>query len=76
VDYATSDGTATQGSDYAATTGTLSFAPYVRSRSVLVPVSGDTTVETNERLTVTLANPANAVISRATGTGTILNDDR
>ena len=76
VSYQTSDGTATEPTDYTSTSGTLSFAPYQRSRTILVPVSGDTTIEGTESFTLTIQDPANAVISRDTGRGTILNDDR
>ena len=41
VDYATSDGTATAGEDYTATSGTLSFAPGDRSNTVSVPQLDD-----------------------------------
>src|SRR5207248_1354133 len=38
VDYATSDGSAAAGSDYTATSGTLTFNPSVTSRSFSVPI--------------------------------------
>jgi len=44
-------------------------------KSVAIVVQGDTTVEGNETLTLTLTNPVGATLLRATGTGTILNDD-
>ena len=34
VDYATSDGTATAGSDYTAATGTITFAPNVTTQNI------------------------------------------
>ncbi len=40
-----------------------------------VQVTGDTTAESNEAFTVVLANPTNAIIVRATGTATMVNDD-
>ncbi|HEX6163369.1 MAG TPA: Calx-beta domain-containing protein, partial [Vicinamibacterales bacterium] len=75
VQYATSNGTATAGSDYTAASGTLTFNPGVVSQTITVPISGDATFEPNETYTVTLSNPANALITDATGVGTILNDD-
>ena len=75
VDYATADGTATAGSDYVATSGTLTFLPGTSSQTVSVVVNGDTTVEGNETFTVNLSNPTNASIATAQGTGTIVNDD-
>src|SRR5262249_44553285 len=75
VHYATANGTATAGSDYQALSGTLSFAPGERSKSVLVPVTGDTAIEADETFTVTLSGATNAPIVRATGVGTIRNDD-
>ena len=38
-------------------------------------VTGDTTEEPNETVVAMLSNAANATISTATGTGTIVNDD-
>ncbi|WP_017170247.1 beta strand repeat-containing protein, partial [Xanthomonas phaseoli] len=69
------DGTATAGSDYVARSGTLSFAPGVTAQGVAVTVNGDTAVEPNETFSVGLSGASNATIARATGTGTILNDD-
>ncbi len=77
VDYADSrSGTATSGTDYAAITGgTLIFPAGTASQEVTVSVRGDTTVEANETVVLSLSNPANAMIGTGTGTGTIRNDD-
>jgi hypothetical protein len=76
VDYATSDGTATDTTDYMSKTGTLSFPRFVRTRTISIPILGDTTLEGNETFFVTLSNAANAALARAHGRGTIVNDDR
>ena len=73
IGYATSNGTATAGVDYTATSGTLSFAPGVTSQQIKVPVLADATVETNETFTVTLSKPVGATLTTATATGTITN---
>ncbi|WP_084539781.1 Calx-beta domain-containing protein [Azorhizobium doebereinerae] len=75
VAYATGNGTATAGSDYTAMTGTLTFAPGETSKVLHVPVSGDTVVEANETLTLSLSAPSGATIADGSGTGTIVNDD-
>ncbi|MCB0932973.1 MAG: hypothetical protein KDB71_13895, partial [Mycobacterium sp.] len=75
VGYATANGTATAGSDYTATSGTLTFAPGVTSQKVNVSVIGDTAVEPTETFTVTLSSPSGAKLGTATATGTITNDD-
>jgi CSLREA domain-containing protein len=75
VDYATANGTATAGSDYAARTGTLTFLPGMTTQQVRVAVIGDTNVESDETLFVNLAGAANATISDNQATGTIANDD-
>nr|WP_184442037.1 putative Ig domain-containing protein [Xanthomonas cannabis] len=75
VNYATADGTATAGSDYAARSGTLSFAPGTTTQTVAISVNGDLSVEPNETYRVVLSSATNATIARATGTGTINNDD-
>jgi len=75
VNYATADGTATAPSDYAATSGTLTFNPGVTTQTITVNVVGDVVVEPNETFSVTLSSPSNATIATGTGTGTIFNDD-
>lgn len=66
---------ATTGVDFANTSGTLTFNPNELSKSIIVPIIGDTIYEPNETFTVTLSNPTNATIATATATGTITNDD-
>lgn len=61
VDYATSDGTATAGSDYSATSGTLAFLDGQSSRTFSVPIIDDTLVEGNETVNLTLSNPTGGV---------------
>lgn len=78
VDYATANGTATANGDYQTTSGTLTFNPNDTTKTIGVPINGDTLVEPDETFTVTLSNAsANATISapQGTGTGTITNDD-
>jgi hypothetical protein len=75
VDYATADGTATMGTDYVATAGTLTFAPGSTTQVVRVTVNGDTSVEPDETVFVNLSNPANATLTDGQGVGTIRNDD-
>lgn len=75
VDYTTSDGSATSGSDYGTRFGTLVFTPGETSKSVAITINGDLTAEANETLTLTLSNPLNATLADATGSGTINNDD-
>lgn len=75
VNYATSNGTATAGTDYLAGTGTVNFAAGQTTQTINVGVIGDTTVEPTETLTVTLSAPTGATLSRTVATGNILNDD-
>lgn len=73
--YATQNGTAVAGSDYTAVTGTVSFAPGTTSRTVSVPIIGDTVQETTETFLVLLNTPVNAVITDGSATGTIVDND-
>ena len=77
VDWATSDGSATAGSDYTAGSGTLSFAVGETAKTVAVTVLDDAVDEGEETLTVTLSNVSGgtAWLRDATATGTIENDD-
>jgi hypothetical protein len=75
VDYASVDGTATVGFDYAAVSGTLIFAPEQTSKTIGVTVWGDLLDEASEFFTINLTNPQNGTISRSQGVGTIQDND-
>jgi hypothetical protein len=57
VDYMTMDGSATAGSDYRGTNGTLIFAPGAIFKTITIPISNDVLDETNETFTVILKDP-------------------
>jgi hypothetical protein len=71
VDWATQDGTAVAGSDYAASSGTVTFAPGETTKTVAVPVTADGQDEPSENFAVNLSNPVNTRIRNANGVGTI-----
>jgi hypothetical protein len=75
VSYATANGTATAGSDYTATTGSLSFSAGTTSRTIAVAVIGDTAYEGNETFLVNLSSPVGATLADGQGQATIVNDD-
>ncbi|TFH69801.1 hypothetical protein E3V39_15695, partial [Gammaproteobacteria bacterium LSUCC0112] len=74
VDYATSNGTATAGSDYTAASGSVSFAAGETSKTITVNITNDDVFEGSENFNVTLSNASGASISDATGVGTIKDD--
>ena len=67
--------TATAGTDYTATSGTLTFAPGETSKTIDVSVLGDTDVEGDETLTVKWTGWENVWLVSYSYTGTITNDD-
>lgn len=76
VYYTTMDGSVTSGSDYGSVSGTLTFSPGQTSKTVLVPIYGDTLVEPDEAFGLLLSNPLNLTLGAMPGAyGTILNDD-
>jgi hypothetical protein len=75
VDYATADASATEPDDYQSTSGTLTLSAAAPVQTVSVPVNGDLDAEPNETFDLDLSNPDNATLLRATGIGTILDDD-
>ena len=75
VDFATADGTASAGSDYVATSGTLTFSPGETSHIISVALKGDSQDRASRTFVVDLTNPTNATFSQAWGTGTIMGDD-
>ena len=76
VDYTTKDGTAHAGSDYVSTGGTATIKPGNVSKMITVNVIGDLTYENNEKFSVVLTNPLNALLGDLdSATCTIKNDD-
>lgn len=75
VDFSTRDGSAEAGSDYVATSGTVTFAPGEVTKPITVLVNGDTEVEDEEVFFVDLTNASGAVIGDAEGLGRIFDDD-
>jgi uncharacterized repeat protein (TIGR01451 family) len=75
VNYLTFNGTASSSTDYVSTNGTLTFAPGVTNQIIQVRVRGDTLYETNEIFNLSINTPVNAIISRGSAIGTIINDD-
>ena len=68
-------GTATAGADYDSVSGTLTFTPGQTSRTIAVPIRGDTMAEESESVYVTLENATNALIANNLGQGTITDND-
>jgi hypothetical protein len=75
VEFATANGTASETGDYAAQSGTLSFAPGEATKTITIQVNGDPVFESDETFFVFLANASNATIVEGAGKGTIENDD-
>ena len=69
VRFATADGSATEDSDYARNSGTLTFAPGTTEQRVEITVFGDTVDDKGRRETVlvNLSGPTGATISDAQG---------
>ncbi|MGH2898619.1 MAG: Calx-beta domain-containing protein, partial [Solirubrobacteraceae bacterium] len=75
VAYATADRTARAPSDYAARSGTLTFAAGETRKTITVDVAGDSDDEPDERFAVILSSPVNLALGRPEGGVTILDDD-
>ena len=77
VSYQTQDGTATQGTDYEGTTGTVTFSPGGSlTQAITVTITDDALDEEDETFKVMLSNAAiQRDDSRRRGDGTITDDD-
>ena len=75
VDYETVPGTAAEGNDYTVTSGQLVFAAGETSKTVSVPIVGDTLDEDNETFTLLLPRVQGATYADSSAIGTILDDD-
>ncbi|WP_066826525.1 Calx-beta domain-containing protein [Sphingomonas mali] len=77
VNYATANGTAISGSDFIATSGTLTFpAGGTTTQTITVPTIDDSVVESPETVLVNLSSPSGgATITTTQGSGTINDND-
>ncbi|MEK6283139.1 MAG: Calx-beta domain-containing protein [Acidobacteriota bacterium] len=76
VTFATSNGTATAGQDYATTSGTLSFASGETSKTYNIPILDDSLVEGNETINLILSSPSGATLgSPSTAVLTIADNE-
>ncbi len=76
VGYATSNGSATAGSDYTASSGIISFAAGELSKKIVVAITNDTVLESGETVNLRLSAPSGATLGTpATAVLTISDDD-
>ncbi len=75
VTYATQNGTASGGSDFTTTSGTLTFAPGQITKAVSVGVIDDASNESTENFRLRLNNPVNLTIADGTASVQIADDD-
>ena len=71
VHYATANGTAVSGTDYTATSGTLTFGPGQTAQNITVPILGRAGAAPTRKFTVVLSTPVNATLVQKTATITI-----
>ena len=75
VNYATADSTATAGSDYQATSGTLTIPAGQATGTITVPVIGDRLPEPDETFVMNLSGAANATIADGQAVGAIIDEE-
>ena len=75
VNYAIADGTATQGSDYTNTVGTVTFEPGITTKVISVPILNDALDEFDETFTMNIESASPGIITASQSTATILDDD-
>ena len=76
VQYRTTAGTATAGTDYTEANATLTFAAGETSKTIAIPIGDDKLVESNETFTLALSAPTGATLGAVqTATVTIVDND-
>jgi subtilisin family serine protease len=76
VNYATSDGTATAGTDYTAKSGALIFSARKKTKTITIPITNDTVFEPDETINLTLSNPVGGLLgAQSTAVLTIIDND-
>ena len=73
--YRAVDGTAVEGADYAATSGTLTFAPGETGATIQVVLTEDALNERTETFRLVLESPSNATLAKGRARGTVEDDD-
>jgi uncharacterized repeat protein (TIGR01451 family) len=72
INYATSNGSATQPGDYTSASGSLQFAPGETIKTFIVPIINDAFVEGNETINIILTSPTGGAVEGSPFTSTIL----
>ena len=76
VDYATADGSAVAGSDYTATSGTLTWPDGVSgNRTISIAITDDAVAEALESFTLTLSNVSGATVANSSVTVNVVDND-
>lgn len=75
ANWTTEDATAKSGSDYAAASGTVTFAPGETTKAISFALLGDADPEEDETIVVRLTSAAHADVADAMATVRIVNDD-
>lgn len=75
VNYATSNGTGKSGSEYASTSGTMSFAANETTKTFTVGVFDDTSDDGAKTFTLTLTSPTGASLTPNLSTATVTVND-
>jgi uncharacterized protein with beta-barrel porin domain len=77
VDFSTTDGTAIAGQDFDALSGTLNWDDGESgTKTIVIPITPDSTVEPDETFTLNLSNPSTGLsLDTSSTTVTILDDD-
>lgn len=75
VNYQTVAGTATAGTDFTPTNGTLTFAPGETTKAIAIDIVGDTIDEFDETFSVVLSNPTNATLTTSQAQVTLIDND-
>jgi len=76
VTYTTQNGSASAGSDYTATSGTVTFAIGETFKIITVNIADDATLETNETVNLQLTAATNGNITTSTATVTINDNEQ
>ena len=75
VQFHSENGAAIAGEDYQAVSGELVFQPGEMTKTISVPILGDSVIESNEGFQVVLDQVTGATLASATGSGTIQDND-